>query len=264
MIDYARVEHLVRQAGQMILDAHVTSEQVHTKKSKTDFVTDYDLRIQQYLIENLRPLVPEAVFFGEEKTAGNDGRSCEKGFCFYLDPIDGTTNFVFGYHHSCVSVGIALDGRIIAGFVFNPYNNEMYRAVRGQGAYLNDRRLWTENRKLGEGILAFGGPIEAENEGLFFEILRVLYRKTGTIRSGGSAAIDLCRVASGSNVCYLQDRLSPYDYAAASVIVEEAGGVITQEDGSAVSLEHNCSVFAGAQAAYAEMSEIVRGIVNKK
>ena len=83
MIDYARVEHLVRQAGQMIRDAHVTGEQVHTKKSKHDFVTDYDLRIQQYLIENLRPLVPEAVFFGEEITDGNDACGSEEGFCFY-------------------------------------------------------------------------------------------------------------------------------------------------------------------------------------
>ena len=264
MIDYARVEHLVRQAGQMIRDAHVTGEQVHTKKSKLDFVTDYDLRIQQYLIENLRPLVPEAVFFGEEITDGNDARGSEEGFCFYLDPIDGTTNFVFGYHHSCVSVGIAKDGRIIAGFVFNPYNNEMYRAVRGQGAYLNDCRIWTENRKLKGGILGFDAPVNPEHEAQFFEILRALYREAGTIRSGGSAAIDLCRVASGSNVACLEVLLSPYDFAAASVIIEEAGGVITQADGSPVSLTGDCSVIAGAPLAYEQMKEIMQGIRNKK
>ncbi|MBQ9009343.1 MAG: inositol monophosphatase [Clostridia bacterium] len=264
MIDYERVEHLVRQAGQMIRDAHVTGEQVHTKRNRADFVTDYDLRVQQYLIDNLKPLVPEAVFYGEEDTVGNDGRNSEEGFCFYLDPIDGTTNFVFGYHHSCTSVGIGLDGRIIAGFVYNPYNHEMYRAVRGQGAFLNDRRLWVENRELQEGILAFNGPVNRDNEGPFFEILRILYGETYTIRSSGSAALDLCRVASGGNVAYVQDQLSPYDYAAASVIVEEAGGVITQVDGSPVSLESNCSVVAGAPLAYERTREIVLSILNKK
>ncbi|MBQ8095312.1 MAG: inositol monophosphatase [Clostridia bacterium] len=264
MIDYARVEHLVRQAGQMILDANITREQIHTKESRDNFVTDYDIRIQQYLVDNLRILLPEAGFFCEETMQDSESRDIRKGFCFYIDPIDGTTNFIYGYHFSCVSVGIALDGRMIAGFVYNPYNNEMYRAIRGQGAYLNDRRLWTENRTLADGILAFGAPADTTKGETFFKMLYQLYEVTQTIRNGGSAALDLCRVASGSNTAFIQTRLSPYDYAAASVIIEEAGGVITQLDGSPVSLEENCLVIAGAPVAYVQTRNIALRMLDKK
>ena len=253
MIDYARVEHLVRQAGQMILDANLTAEQVHIKKQH-DFVTDYDVRIQAYLVETLSQVIPEATFFGEEMA--EDQRACGDGFCFYIDPIDGTTNFIHAYQHSCVSLGISSEKRMIAGFVYNPYTNEMYRAIRGQGAYLNDKRLWTENRRLEEGISAFNMPSKPEKMDDFLDFLRRLYGKAETIRVGGSAALDLCRVASGSNVAYVQTQLQPYDYAAASVIIEEAGGVISQLDGSPVSLQEPCFVVAGAPVAYVEIRNI--------
>ena len=265
MIDYGRVEHLVRQAGQMILDANITREQVHSKDGRYNFVTDYDLRIQQYLIENLKPAIPNAAFFGEEDTEGNGHRGISKGFCIYIDPIDGTTNFIYGYNHSCVSVGIALDGRIIAGFVYNPYTNEMYRAIRGQGAYLNDRRLWVEDRALEDGILAFGMPAGTQKEAWFFNMLRDANEIAQTIRNGGSAALDLCRIASGANVAYIQTKLNPYDYAAASVIIEEADGEISQMDGTPVSLETDCFVIAGAPIAYTQIKNVaVQAMHNDK
>ena len=98
----------------------------------------------------------EAEFFGEEDTEENKGASASGEYTFYIDPIDGTTNFMFRYNHSCVSVGLARREQMIAGFVYNPYVDEMFTAVRGKGSFLNGRKLEIRNRSVTEGIAAFG------------------------------------------------------------------------------------------------------------
>ena len=166
---------------------------------------------------------------------------------------------MFGYHHSCVSVGLAHQGRIIAGFVYNPYVDEMYKGIRGQGSWLNGQKLEMENISVGEGIVAFGcARYNEDGADSFFRAVKELYMKSLSIRNGGSAALDLCRIASGSNAVYLEMKLQPYDFAAASLIVAEAGGVISQFDGAAVTLDGPCSVVAGAAKACEETREIIK------
>ena len=175
---------------------------VHDKAGMANFVTDNDVRIQKYLIRELEKLYPDCGFSGEEETEGNDHRTT--GRCFYIDPIDGTTNYIFGYNHSCVSVGVMDSGEMIAGYVYNPFTDEMYEAEKGKGAYLNGRRLKIQNKGLSEGIVAFG--CARYNEGdtdTLFSITKELYLKSLSIRNGGSAALDLCRGASVSIVIYL-------------------------------------------------------------
>ena len=256
MIDYSAIEAVVRRAGQMIVKAHPEKGSIKEKKGPTDFVTDYDFQIQSFLIGSLGKLVPEATFFCEEDTPGNQ-REEAAGTVFYIDPIDGTTNFIFGYHHSCVSVGLAIDGRMIAGFVYNPYVDDFYKAVRGQGAYRNGQRLFMENAPLERGIVAFGTARNERRTEAFFTAIRKLYEKSISIRNGGSAALDLCRIADSSNVAYLQLQLNPFDYAAAQVIIEEAGGVITRLDGRPVSLCESCSVVAGTIYAQQEVRAVL-------
>ena len=250
------IQAVVRKAGKMILEAHVDKESIHQKTGPANFVTDYDVKIQQFLIEKLSSLIPGVGFFGEEDTEENQ-KTVGKGYTFFIDPIDGTTNFMFDYKNSCVSVGLSMDDKIIAGWVYNPYTDQMWRAARGDGAYLNDQKISVLDGGLGEGICAFGAARYNEGDGIF-DILPTLFTRSLSLRNGGSAAIDLCRIASGSNVGYVEMLLQPYDYAAASVIIEEAGGVITQADGSPITLDYGCSIVAGTPKAVEEIRTIIQ------
>lgn len=252
---YEQIEEIIREAGGMILSAHIRKETIHQKTGPANFVTDYDVKIQKFLIEKLSALVPGCGFFGEEDTEGNK-RSTE-GQVFFIDPIDGTTNFMFNYHNSCVSVGLAEDGVIVAGWVFDPYIDCLWTARRGEGAWLNGKKLKIEDKGLESGIAAFGCARYNEGDGIF-DILPTLFMRSLSIRNGGSAAIDLCRIASGSNVAYIEMLLQPYDYAAASVIIEEAGGVICQVSGEGITIDRGCSIVAGTSRAVEEIRRIVR------
>lgn len=248
---------LIREAGQKLRQAAPAEDTIHQKEGPANFVTDFDTEIQKFLISGLKKILPEAEFFGEEDTEENKGASASGEYTFFIDPIDGTTNFMFRYNHSCVSVGLARREQMIAGFVYNPYVDEMFTAVRGKGSFLNGRKLEIRNRSVTEGIAAFGcARYNDENVGVLFDTVRELFDRSLSIRSGGSAALDLCRIAGGSNVIYLETKLQPYDYAAASVIIEEAGGVITQIDGTPVTLHEPCSILAGTELGCSETREI--------
>lgn len=252
-----RIDTLVRKAGKMMQEAHLQSGEIFAKEGPANFVTVYDKQIQTFLIENLKEILPDAGFFGEEDTEGNDHDL--NGYTFFIDPIDGTTNFVFDYQHSCVSLGLSLKGEMIAGWVYKPYTNEMWHAIRGEGAYLNERQLRLKDIPIAEGIVAFGSARYNDTDvDEMFDIAKSCFLKALSIRNGGSAALDLCRIASASNAAYFEFRLQPYDYAAASIIIEEAGGVITQIGGDDITLDRPCSIVAGTKTAAKEIQEEIR------
>ena len=254
----AAIEQIVRNAGWYMKDHPPRVKEVHRKAGLANFVTDEDVIIQRDLIAEFEKMFPCCSFYGEEDTAGNSKNSKE-GLCFFIDPIDGTTNYIFGYNHSCVSVGVGYNERIIAGFVFNPYADTFYSAVRGHGAMLNGEPLQVQNSPIAEGIVSFGCARYNEgNTDALFQIAKELYLGSLSIREGGSAALDICRVAAGANVVYLELKLNPYDYAAASIIVEESGGVITQVDGNPITLDRPCSILAGTRRATEEVRAICR------
>ena len=247
-IDEAKkTEDMVRNAGAILLSARPDESAIHEKEGPANFVTDYDVRIQEYLIGGLSDVFPDAAFFGEEDTKGST-KTVGKGYTFFIDPVDGTTNLMFDYHNSCVSVGLAMDGKMIAGWVYNPYTDEMFTAIKGRGAKKNGQKLAIENRSMSEGIVAYGCARYNEGDRIF-KILEELFMRSLSIRNGGSAAIDLCRIAAGSNVGYVEMKLQPYDYAAASVIIEEAGGCIMQPDGKSITLDGPCPIVAGTPEA---------------
>ena len=259
-MDWKAIEEIVHSAGAILLEGskNISKEKIHRKQGAANFVTDYDTAIQRYLIDAFREIAPGASFYGEEETEGSS-HEIKAGYTFYIDPIDGTTNYLFGYDHSCVSVGIALDGKIVAGFVYNPFRDEMYSAVRGEGSRLNGKRINVRDGGLGDGIAAFGcARYNCEQTETQFAVVKELFLQSLSIREGGSAALDLCRIASGANVAYFEILLQPYDYAAASIILEEAGGEIGQGDGSPVSLDAPCMVIAGTKQAAEEVRQIVR------
>lgn len=248
------IERIIQIAGTMILKG---PEEIHGKIGLANFVTNRDAQIQNYLISQISTLYSDAHFFGEEDTEKNDKQTV--GHCFFIDPIDGTTNYIFGYQHSCVSIGEAIDGRLIAGWIYNPFTEQMWSARRGEGAWLNGNRITVDDRELKDGVVAFG--CARYNEGdtdTLFSIVKECYLNSLSVRNGGSAAIDLARVASSANVAYIELFLQPYDYAAASIIIEEAGGVIIQTDGAPITIGRGCSILAGTPTAVKQIQTIIK------
>lgn len=248
------IREIVREAGQILKNAHAGSQNIFEKSGFANFVTAYDCQIQEFLVDWLKKVFPEAGFIGEE----NDlQETMGDGYYFIIDPIDGTTNFIHDYHHSCISVGIAYQRKGFAGVVYDPYLDEMYWAKKGEGAYCNDKRLTVKDISLEECIVAFGcARYNSEETDRCFDYAKQLYLRCHGIRNGGSSTLDICHIASGRNGLYFEMLLQPWDYAAASVILEEAGGVIRTMDGTPITLDAPCSILAGSPLVWKESMDL--------
>lgn len=237
-----QITDAVRACGEIILHADRSKSCIDEKTGHANFVTTYDKKVQQELQEKLLQILPEAVFVGEEEDIH---ASIAEGYAFIVDPIDGTTNFIKNYHVSAISVGLARDGERYLGVVYNPYLNEMFTAVKGQGACLNGEPIHVSSEPLHNGIVLFGtAPYYEELSRKSFKMAYDYFKKALDIRRSGSAALDLCSVAAGRAEVFFELRLSPWDFAAGSLIVEEAGGKVTTVEGEPLSLHAPCSLLA--------------------
>lgn len=229
------------------------------KGERTDFVTVCDRRMQQSLFDRLAAAFPNARFMGEEDDAHVTDLA---GDVFIIDPIDGTTNFIRDMNTSAVSVGLLRDGVPHIGVIYDPYGDRMYTAEAGKGAFCNGVRLSVSSVSLSDSIVAFGTApyYKSELASPTMEAARRVFERCLDIRRSGSAAIDLANLAAGRTDAFFEWRLSPWDYAAGAVLVSEAGGSITQPDGSPLRFNTPCGVCAGNPAAAAELREILQGI----
>ncbi len=216
-----------RRAAELMMQAHdVLAER---KSGARDVVTEYDRRVQELLIAELRAAVPEAHFFCEEMDAPEKADSAQ---LFIIDPIDGTMNFVRGFSHSCIAVAYASYGRTLAAAIFNPYLDEMFHAVRGEGAFLNGRRIRTAEDDLANSVVCFGtSPYRTDLADRTFALARALFDRSLDVRREGTAELDLCSVAAGRAGLFFEFSLSLWDYAAGALIIEEAGGVCRTAEG---------------------------------
>lgn len=236
---------IVHECGEIILSATDIQRKIHQKEGKGNFVTDYDSKVQEALKEKLCKLVPDAVFMGEEDDA--DKTNIEKGYSFIVDPIDGTSNFTRGYKASSISVALALDGKPVMGVVYNPYLNETFSALKGQGAWLNGEPIHTSDNTLEKSIILFGtSPYSVELSKKSFEIAYRYFSRAEDLRRSGSAAIDICCLACGRADFYFEVKLNPWDYAAGALIVEEAGGIVSDLAGNPVTYDKKQTVVARA------------------
>ena len=219
-----------RKAAVLMMQAHdIIAE---NKSGARDVVTEYDRRVQQLLIAELRALLPDAHFFCEEM---NEQEKLDSARLFIIDPIDGTMNFVHGFHHSAISVAYAERGKVMAAAVYNPYLDEMFHAVRGEGAFLNERAIHVAEEDLAHSVVCFGtSPYRPDLADKTFGRARQLYEASLDVRREGTAALDLCSVAAGRAGLFFEFNLSLWDYAAGVMIIEEAGGCCRTADGAAL------------------------------
>jgi len=252
------IPSVMREAAEIMLSAHDIDSAVTAKSGDANFVTEYDIAVQKFLEEKLTARLPEAVIIGEESD-DNHTELLASRLCLIIDPIDGTTNFMHNYRHSAISAGVCDHGTMVFGAIYDPYLDRMIYAERNCGAHLEKGGVRTDihvsSRHLADGLTAFGtSPYYRDELGAkTFRSAEKLFRSTRDIRRAGSAALDLCDVACGSVDVFFEYRLSPWDYAAASLIIEEAGGVITQMDGSPITLDKPSQIIAGNPVSHAEL-----------
>ena len=251
-----KIIRVVQDAGEMIRCAHDITEDIVEKSSHIDVVTKYDTAVQEFLSRELLKLMPQAGFLGEE--GSHEEISAE--WTFIVDPIDGTANFVRNYGQSNISVALAKNGIVEYGVVYNPFRGELFAAQRGHGATLNGRPIHISDADAAHGIVLCGSTAyDRELTDRHFAIMRALYDRFGDFRRLGAAALDLCYIAAGRAECFFECRLRPWDIAAGSLILTEAGGVVSQMDGTPLDVLCNCSVFAANQVCRGAL-DVIRNI----
>ena len=201
-------------------------------KGEIDLVTEVDRACEDLVLATLRGRFPDHDIVTEERHLERTG----SGHVWYVDPLDGTTNFAHGYPFFCCSVGLALEGRAVAGAVYDPLREELFTAERGGGAFLNGRPLRVSTASaLLSSLLVTGFPYDLRED--VPAKVRLFNRFVGLargIRRDGAAALDLSYVAAGRVDAFWEERLQPWDMMAGTVILEEAGGRVTRFDGSPV------------------------------
>ena len=245
---------LVRQAADVFAAERITA--VHAK-SATDFVTNVDFAIQTRLRGQLAALAPDVQFIGEEDDAASVDRT--KPY-WLLDPVDGTTNLIHGLNHSAVSLALVEQGAVSFGVVCDPYSRECFTAVRGEGARMNGAPIrCSRNQELDSCLVSAGtAPGHRDLADEVFSAIRKVYDACQDIRHGGCASLDLCHIACGRLDGYFERVLHPWDYAAGMLIVNEAGGAVTDFDGCAPSLETPSEIAASNGAVHRELAAILR------
>ena len=228
-MDYLKIERIIRDAGD-IMKSGISQNDIFTK-GRADFVTQKDLEVQNYIFAELDKLYPNIGLIGEEE---DKNISNESGMQWILDPIDGTTNYIYGYNMSAISLALKDNDKIIFGMVYNPFTNELFKAIKGEGAYLNDTPIKVANTDtLINALVAVGTSPYYKNLSVqVFDKMRRLFEESLDIRRSGSAALDLVYVACGRQDAYFEYKLKPWDYAAGCLILEEAGGIVKDTEGN--------------------------------
>ncbi len=215
-----------RQAGQIILRAMDRLDELKVEeKSRNDFVSNIDKEAESVIVEALHKTYPDHGILGEEH-----GQSFEsEEFTWIIDPLDGTTNFLQGIPHFCISIALQKGRQLEHGVIYDPVRNETFVASRGYGAHLNGKRIRVSQRsKLEEMVLNTGIPPAAVGRHLdaYMDMLKTFTANCRAIRRAGSAALDLAYVAAGRADGFWEIGLSPWDIAAGALLVREAGGFV--------------------------------------
>ena len=254
---------VIRECGGILRGAHEIesqSEAVTVKPGAANFVTVYDVGVQRKLIARLGELFPGASFFAEEQD--NTGARFRNTYCFIIDPIDGTTNFIHDYKFSAISVALYYDASPVFGAVYDPYLDEMFYASAGGGAFMNGKPIRVSDRPLEKALVLFGtSPYDRETYAFStFERVRNVFLHCADVRRSGSAALDVCYVACGRADAYFEDTLSPWDFAAGLLILTEAGGKMTSYGGEAPAAGQKTSALCTNLTLHPEMLRLINEI----
>ncbi|WHY79192.1 inositol monophosphatase family protein [Neobacillus sp. WH10] len=241
-IDY-HAKEWVKEAGDKIRLSFEKTLNIETKSNPNDLVTNIDKEIEQFFIDKIRGVYPDHKIMGEE--GFGDELKSHEGIVWLIDPIDGTMNFIHQQRNFAISIGIYENGIGRIGLIYDVAHNELYNAIRGKGAYLNGKPLpLLKETTVKESIIALNATWVMENHRIDHTLMIPLVRDARGTRSYGTAALEMVFVATGRVDAYLSMRLSPWDFAAGAVIVEELGGIVTNLKGEKLDFLSMDTLFA--------------------
>ncbi|MEE4162679.1 MAG: inositol monophosphatase family protein [Woeseiaceae bacterium] len=253
-----------RKAGNLLARKVKNPEKLKVEeKGRNDFVSDADRAAETAVIETIRKHYPDHAVLAEE--SGADG---ESDTVWIIDPLDGTTNFLHGFPVFAVSIAVQVKGRMEHAVVYDPLRQELFTASRGDGAQLDGHKIRTSGRtKLEQALIGTGFPYKLMDGQMapYLRMLETVLRNTSGVRRPGAAALDLCYVAAGRLDGFWETNLQAWDLAAGSLIIREAGGIVSGLDGSENYLETG-HVLAGSPKIYAALARLcandIRAMLN--
>ena len=224
-------------------------------KGRADMVTDVDRASEDILIDQIRSAFPSHAILAEESNSKENTAE----FRWIIDPLDGTTNYVHKYQHYAVSIALQQHGETIVGLVYNPHSDEMFTAIKGEGARLTQNRMHVSSSDvLSRSLLSTGIPYEMSDRWhKSMDLFKMFYSRTHGVRRDGSAALDLCYVAAGRFDGFWELDLHPWDVAAGMLIVEESGGKVSRFNGSESSIFDD-EILASNGKIHEQMQDVIR------
>ena len=246
-----------RSAGSIINRAALDLDVLKIgSKGPNDFVTEVDRKAEDIIIQTLLAAYPGHGILAEESGREHGAKNSE--FVWIIDPLDGTTNFVHGFPVYAVSIALAFRGQVQQAVVYDPTRNDLFFASKGRGAFLNDRRLRVSKRtRLSDGLIGTGFPFrKGDNFKRYLKMFELVMQSCAGLRRPGAAALDLCYVAAGYLDGFFETGLSPWDVAAGSLMITEAGGLIGNFTGESDYL-YQREVVAGNPKVYGQLVQIL-------
>jgi len=244
-----------RRAGEIIVRGLNRLHRLDVRaKGQNDFVSEIDTAAERDIIETVRKHYPSHSFLAEE--SGRSGEDNE--FVWIIDPLDGTTNFLHGYPQFAVSIGVQRRGRMEHAVVYDPMRQELFTASRGEGAQLDGKRIRVSPHiGLERSLIGTGFPYRSNLQWLdpYMAMLKAVIQETAGIRRPGSAALDLAYVAAGRLDAFWELGLSPWDTAAGTLLITEAGGMVGRLNGS--EYKNESDIVAGTPKVYAPLLELL-------
>ncbi|XP_033753789.1 inositol monophosphatase 1-like [Pecten maximus] len=252
---------VARKAGDMVKKAYCVDKSVVTKESYADLVTETDQAVERMIIDSLAEKYPTHKFIGEESVSG--GKKCEwtDTPTWIIDPIDGTANFVHSIPYNCVCIGLGINRKIVVGIVYLPITDQMYTAVKGQGAFCNDTRISVSKVSDLKNAVVYteaGNNRHSDTVLTKIENMKNIVFASHGIRCLGSAAVNMCMVAQGSGDAYVEYGIHIWDVAASGIIVEEAGGVLMDPTGSEMDYLSRGILCASSPSVATSISKIIK------
>lgn len=249
------VEPILREAARLMLD--FSDPAVYSKGRHADFVTEADVAVQDFLLTRLSAAFPHARFLAEE----GEGQTLTDDFTFIIDPIDGTTNYFRRRRSSMISIGAVEGKSAVFGMIYDPYRDEMYHAEPGKGAWCNADRLHVSDMPFEKALIGFGtAPYYEELFDVTGRTFAALLPRVADIRRTGSACLDMCDVASGRSDGHFEWRLQPWDYCAATLLVEEAGGKCGSILGGPVTYDRGIPHLAASARIFDELQALLQSV----
>jgi len=227
-----------------------------TQKARHDYVSEIDKTSEEQIVREIKRYYPDHAILGEE---GGQQGDCDGEFVWIIDPLDGTSNYLHGMPHFAISIALQVKGRVEHAVVYDPMRDEMFTASRGGGAHLNNTRIRVSARQtLDNAIMATAFPFRQRGMmGMYTAMFSEVFRKVEDIRRYGAASLDLAWVAAGRMDGYFEIGLKPWDIAAGTLIVREAGGVVVDFDGSDA-VEYSHSILATPFKLTTPMRQIIQ------